>query len=244
MRTPPRMMRHPTALLTHPFSSAEPSAFTRQRQKRAKVHQPNVSTSAKTWVLCVQEWFLSSRDRLKKSRVLARATCECSSRAQRASHSPTARVLCTMHSATLQPALIKGRPAWSPSMLLVAAVAAAAVALPLSSMWQQQSSLLPRKQARPLPQPPHTGGNAGARQALRRSLCGALSAHSALLLHLRCTTSPCAAGAHLAERRQQLPARCALTRAAVSRRRKAQELEQGSKESRWNSMATPRACGL
>jgi len=55
-------------------------------------------------------------------------------------------------------------------MLLVAAVAAAAVALPLSSMWQQQSSLLPRKQASRLPQPPHTGRNAGARQALRRSL--------------------------------------------------------------------------
>ena len=152
---------------------------------------------------------------------------------------------CTVqqHSATLQPHSSKGRPAWSPSMLLMAAVAAAAVALPLSSMWQQQSSLLPRKQARPLPQPPHTGGNAGARQALRRSLCGALSAHSALLLHLRRITSPPAAGAHLAERRQQLPARCALTRAAVSRRRKAQELEQGSKESRWNSMATPWACG-
>ena len=31
-----------------------------------KVHHANVSTSAKTWVLCVQEWFLSSRDRLKK----------------------------------------------------------------------------------------------------------------------------------------------------------------------------------
>ena len=101
---------HPTAVLAHPFSSAESSAFTRQRQKHAKVHHANVSMSAKTWVLCVQEWFLSSRDRLKKSRVLARATCECSSRAQRASHSPTARVLCTMHSATLQPALIKRSP--------------------------------------------------------------------------------------------------------------------------------------
>ena len=75
-------------------------------------------------------------------------------------------------------------------MLLMAAVAAAAVALPLSSMWQQQSSLLPRKQARPLPQPPHTGRNAGARQALRRSLCGALSAHAALLLHHRRIISP------------------------------------------------------
>ena len=61
---------HPTAVLAHPISSAEPSAFTRQRQKHAKFHHANVSTSAKTWVLCVQEWFLSSRDRLKKSRVL------------------------------------------------------------------------------------------------------------------------------------------------------------------------------
>eukprot|EP00964_Phaeocystis_antarctica_P090378 scaffold57811_cov43-Phaeocystis_antarctica.AAC.1 len=65
---------HPTAVLAHLFSSAESSAFTRQRQKHAKVHHANVSTSAKTRVLCVQEWFLSRRDRLKKSQVLARAT--------------------------------------------------------------------------------------------------------------------------------------------------------------------------
>jgi len=125
---------HPTAVLAHPFSSAESSAFTRQRQKHAKVHHANVSTSAKTRVLCVQEWFLSSRDRLKKSQVLARATCECSSRA------PIVLVLlqlvycatctaprCSLHSS-------KGRPAWSPSMLLVAAVAAAAVAPPKRSV--------------------------------------------------------------------------------------------------------------
>ena len=72
-----------------------------------------------------------------------------------------------MHSAALQPALIKSRPAWSPSMLLLAAVAAAAVALPLSSMWQQQSSLLPRKQASRLP-------TLAATQVLAK-LCGALS---------------------------------------------------------------------
>merc|ERR1740130_823565 len=99
---------HPTAVVAHPLSSAE--SFPRQGQKHAKVHHANVSTSAKTCVLCVQEWFLSSRDRLKKSRVLARATCECSSCAPHHSRSPTARVLCTMHSATLQPALIKRSP--------------------------------------------------------------------------------------------------------------------------------------
>eukprot|EP00964_Phaeocystis_antarctica_P123989 scaffold87678_cov74-Phaeocystis_antarctica.AAC.4 len=43
---------HPTAVLAHPISSAEPSTFTRQRQKHAKVLHANVSTSAKTWVLC------------------------------------------------------------------------------------------------------------------------------------------------------------------------------------------------
>jgi hypothetical protein len=52
-------------------------------------------------------------------------------------------------------------------MLLLAAVAAAAVALPLSSMWQQQSSLLPRKQASRLP-------TLAATQVLAK-LCGALS---------------------------------------------------------------------
>eukprot|EP00964_Phaeocystis_antarctica_P122945 scaffold86592_cov29-Phaeocystis_antarctica.AAC.2 len=63
---------HPTAVLAHPISSAEPSAFTRQRQTEiCQSPHANVSTSAKTWVLCVQEWFLSSRDRLKKSRVKA-----------------------------------------------------------------------------------------------------------------------------------------------------------------------------
>ena len=144
---------------------------------------------------------------------------------------------CSLHSS-------KGRPAWSPSMLLVAAAAAAAVAAPLSAPCSSSRAHCCRASKRARCRSRHTGGNAGARQALRRSLCGALSAHSALLLHLRCTTSLPAAGAHLAERHQQLPARCALTRAAVSRRRKAQELEQGSKESRWNSMATPRACGL
>ena len=52
-------------------------------------------------------------------------------------------------------------------MLLVAAVAAAVVALSLSSMWQQQSSLLPRKQASRLP-------TLAATQVLAK-LCGALS---------------------------------------------------------------------
>jgi len=159
------------------------------------------------------------------------------------SRSPTARVLCNMHSATLQPALIKRSPSMvsqhaagggsggggsgAATKLHVAAAELTAAA---------QASAPAAAAARTL----------AATQVLAKlcgALCGALSAHSALLLHLQRIISPPAAAAHLAERRQQLPARCALTRAAVSRRRKAQELEQGSKESQWNSMATPWACG-
>ena len=150
----------------------------------AKVHHANVSTSAKTWVLCVQEWFLSSRDRLKKSRVLARATCECSSRAHRASHSPTARVLCNMHSATLQPHSSKGRPAWSPSMLLVAAVAAVAVVPPLSAPCSSSRAHCCRASKRARCRSRHT---LAATQVLAK-LCGALSAALSLhTLHSCCT---------------------------------------------------------
>ena len=93
-RTPPRMMSTQRRPWHTRFFSQCPARSHASARNMPKVHHANVSTSAKTWVLCVQEWFLSSRDRLKKSRVLARATCECSSRAHRASHSPTARVLC------------------------------------------------------------------------------------------------------------------------------------------------------
>jgi hypothetical protein len=166
----------------------------------------------------VQEWFLSSRDRLKKRPVLTRATCECSSRApivlvllQLVYSAPCTAPRCSLHSS-------KGRPAWSPSMLLVAAVAAAAVALSLSSMWQQQSSLLPRKQASRLPThwPQRRCSPSSAALSLIRSLCTLCNLAASRIL------SPPATGAYLAERRQQLPARCALTCAAVSRRRKAQ----------------------
>ena len=109
-RTPPRMMSTQRRSWHTRFLPQSPARSHASARNMPKVHHANVSTSAKTWVLCVQEWFLSSRDRLKKSRVLARATCECSSCAPHRSRSPTARVLCTMHSATLQPALIKRSP--------------------------------------------------------------------------------------------------------------------------------------
>ena len=166
----------------------------------AKVHHANVSTSAKTWVLCVQEWFLSSRDRLKKSRVLARATCECSSCAPHRSRSPTARVLCTMHSATLQPALIKR----SPSMVsqhaagggsggggsgaatklhvaaaeLTAAAQASAPAAAAATHWRQRRC-----------------SPSSAALSLRRSLCTrcTLAAPSTHHFSTRCRCSPCRA---------------------------------------------------
>ena len=150
----------------------------------AKVHHANVSTSAKTWVLCVQEWFLSSRDRLKKSRVLARATCECSSRAQRASHSPTARVLCTMHSATLQPALIKRSPSMVSQHAAGGGMAAVAVVPPLSAPCSSSRAHCCRASKRARCRSRHT---LAATQVLAK-LCGALSAALSLhTLHSCCT---------------------------------------------------------
>ena len=173
-----------SALLAHPLPPAEPTLMAHQPQKHEKLHARDASLSAKTWVLCVQEWFLSSRDRLKKSRVLARATCECSSRAPivpvllQLVHCATCTApRCSLHSS-------KGRPAWSPSMLLVAAVAAAAVAPPLSAPCSSSRAHCCRASKRARCRSRHT---LAATQVLAK-LCGALSAALSLhTMHSCCT---------------------------------------------------------
>jgi len=199
-RTPPRRMSTQRRSWHTRYLPQSPARSHASARNMPKVHHANVSTSAKTWVLCVQEWLLSSRDRLKKSRVLARATCECSSCAPHRSRSPTARVLCNMHSATLQPALIKR----SPSMVsqhaadggsggggsgaatelhvaaaeLTAAAQASAPAAAAATHWRQ-----------------HRCSPSSAALSLRRSLCAlcTLAAPSTHHFSTRCRCSPCRA---------------------------------------------------
>ena len=182
------------------FLPQSPARSHASARNMPKVHHANVSTSAKTWVLCVQEWFLSSRDRLKKSQVLARATCECSSRA------PIVLVLlqlvycatctaprCSLHSS-------KGRPAWSPSMLLLAAAAAAAVALPLSAPCSSSRAHCCRAASAPAAAAAthwrqRRCSPSSAALSLRHSLCTlcTLAAPSTHHFSTRCRCSPCRA---------------------------------------------------
>ena len=182
-RTPPRMMNTQRRSWHTRFLPQSPARSHASARNMPKVHHANVSTSAKTWVLCVQEWFLSSRDRLKKSQVLARATCECSSRAQRASHSPTARVLCTMHSATLQPALIKR----SPSMVSQHAAGGGSGGGGSGAATKLHVAAAELTAAAQASAPAAAAATLAATQVLAK-LCGALSAALSLrTLHSCCT---------------------------------------------------------
>eukprot|EP00964_Phaeocystis_antarctica_P077325 scaffold47970_cov67-Phaeocystis_antarctica.AAC.4 len=64
-RTPPRRMSTQRRSWHTHYLPQSPARSHASARNMPKVHHANVSTSAKTWVLCVQEWLLSSRDRLK-----------------------------------------------------------------------------------------------------------------------------------------------------------------------------------
>ena len=99
---------------------------------------------------------------------------------------------CSLHSS-------KGRPAWSPSMLLVAAAAAEAVAAPLSAPSSSSRAHCCRASKRARCRSRHTLAAtqvpSSAALSLRRSLCTLcnLAAPSTHIFSTRCRCSPCRA---------------------------------------------------